>query len=129
MGAVETVKLIFSNEFKGSLNVSNGSVEIGKGALGPYNLLLGALGSCLYHTFLEIVTKKKLSFSGATLEIGGEKRELVPATLKIVNIKLLIENASNEKQFEKSAEIAAKYCSIYETISKVASISLEIVFN
>ena len=42
---------------------------------------------------------------------------------------MVIKNPSNEQQLLKSAELGAKYCSIYETISKVAKINLEVIFE
>ncbi|MFA7434817.1 MAG: OsmC family protein [Bacilli bacterium] len=129
MAAVEKVKFEFSNEYKGEVEVKNGKFPIGKGGFSPYNLLLAALGGCLYHTFIEIVEKKRLTFDSATMEIDGVKRETVPTTLESANIKFIIKNPSNEKQFAKSVELAEQYCSIHATVSKVADIKLELVFE
>lgn len=57
-----------------------------------------------------------------------KKRTEVPTTLETGLIKLIVKNPSNEEQFEKSAKLASKYCSIYETVSKVADLSLEVEF-
>lgn len=127
--AVETVKFEFSNEYKGFMEVKNGKVNIGEGGLSPYNLLLGALGGCLFHTFIEIVNKKRLTFDGVNMEISGNKRETTPTTLEKANIKFIVKNPSNEKQFEKSVKLAEEYCSIHATVSKVADISLELIFE
>jgi len=35
----------------------------------------------------------------------------------------------DEKQFLRSVDLAAKYCSVHETISKVARMSHEVKFN
>lgn len=124
MHAVEPVKLVFTNEFVGEVQVEKGTIKIGEQENGmmPYNLLLGALGSCFYSTFLDIVRKKRLTFDGATLEITGEKRTEVPTTLESVQMKMVIKNPSNQAQFDRSVELGLKYCSIHETISKVAKI-------
>jgi len=45
--------------------------------------------------------------------------------LKWVNIVIEVMNASNGKGVQKAAELTAKCCSIYETISKVADMNLE----
>jgi putative redox protein len=129
--AVEPVSLTFTNEFVGELKVAKGTVPLGDQEHGiqPYNLLLGALGSCFYSTFLDIVKKKRLTFEGATLVLSGKKREIVPTTLETVEIKMTIKNASNQPQFLRSAELGAQYCSIHETISKVAKISITVEFN
>jgi len=121
---VEPVKMTFTNEFVGEMSVESGIVRIGdqENGMRPYNLLLGALGSCFYSTFLDIVKKKRLTFDGATLEISGTKREEVPTTLNSVQIKMVIKNPSNIAQFDRSVELGTRYCSIHETISKVANI-------
>jgi len=129
MSVVEKVKLEFSPDYKGQLEVGKRIVKLGIDEMSPYNLLLGALGGCLYHTFLDIVVKKRLTFTNVKMEIDGVKRESVPTTLESVQVKFIIENASNEKQFEKSVELAEKYCSIHATISKVADINLELIFK
>ncbi len=108
---------------------SNFTVKIFKDGAKPYDMLLGALGSCFYATFMSIVEKKKLTFDEVDLDISGRKRTEVPTTLEDVNIKMVIKNPSNEQQLLKSAELGAKYCSIYETISKVAKINLEVIFE
>lgn len=95
----------------------------------PYDLLLGALGSCFYATFLSITEKKRQKFDEVNLKITGTKRTTVPTTLEYVSIDMIITNPSNEEQLRKSAELGAKYCSIHEMISKVAQIDLNIHFN
>lgn len=129
--AVEPVKMTFSDQFVGEMNVEAGPLKIGAqdGGFAPYNLLLGALGACFYSTFLDIVKKKRLTFTGSTLEITGKKREEVPATLETVHIQMVIKNPSDTKQFLRSVELGAKYCSIHETISKVATISIDVEFQ
>jgi putative redox protein len=124
MNTVEPVKMSFTNEFVGEMKVESGVVRIGdqENGMRPYNLLLGALGACFYSTFLDIVKKKRLTFEGATLEISGTKRQEVPTTLDTVLIKMVIKNPSNIAQFDRSVELGTRYCSIHETISKVASI-------
>ncbi len=54
----------FKNSFNGELIVPNGTVKIGitEKTLLPYDLLFGALASCLYSTFLDVVVKKKINF-------------------------------------------------------------------
>ncbi|HHU55404.1 MAG TPA: OsmC family peroxiredoxin [Acholeplasmataceae bacterium] len=129
--AVENIVLNFSNSFSGKMIAPNGEVNIGKEELRPYNLLLGALGSCFYATFLDIVKKKRLSFSEASITISGNKREKVPTTLETVEMDFVIKGVEKENQdkFIKSAELGAKYCSIHETISKVANIKLNVRFE
>jgi len=122
------VKLEFGNEFEGTLLAGNGTVDIGRqeGALGPYDLLLGALGACYYSTFLDIAKKMRLEFERAEIGIRGVKREEVPTTLKTVEILFTVFGAKGDKGFSRAAELAAKYCSVHETVSKVAEINLHL---
>jgi putative redox protein len=93
-------------------------------------MLFGALGSCFYSTFLSIAKKKRLSFDKAEVEVSGHKgtgKEI--NLLEKVIIKLVIWNPSNEKALKRSAELGSKFCSIHETISKVADIELIVEFQ
>ncbi|HOW37682.1 MAG TPA: OsmC family protein [Candidatus Izemoplasmatales bacterium] len=128
--ATEPVKMRFTSGFDGEMTVEAGTFHIGEQGKGlqPYNLLLGALGSCFYATFLDIVEKKRLKFDGATLDITGQKRTEVPSTLETVHIQMRIVNPSDEKQFLRSVELGAKYCSIHETVAKVATITIDVEF-
>ena len=129
--AVDAIKLDFTSEFKGTMITPKGEFEIGRyeAGLRPYHMLLGALGSCFYATFLEIIEKKRLTFEGATIEVSGTQRKEIPTTLDYVLIKMTVANASNEEQFTKSAQLGAKYCSIFDTISKVAKIEVIVEFT
>jgi putative redox protein len=97
--------------------------------MAPYHLLYGAVGSCFYATFLSIVQKKQLTFIDADLEVSGIKRDKVPATLEYLKMVLTIRGGTNHGQLKDSAELGAKYCSIHETISQVAKVELEVIFQ
>lgn len=123
------VKMNFKAKEGNLITDSNVNVKIFDEGVRPYELLLGALGSCFYATFLSIVEKKRLTYDEVKLDISGTKRTEVPQTLEEVNIKMIITNPSNEQQLLRSAELGAKYCSIYETLSKVAKMNLEVIFE
>ncbi len=125
------VRMQFKNTFEGELIAKNDTVRIGTepGSLAPYDMMLGALGACYYHTFQEIAVKMRLDYQGARLDIHGVKREEVPTTLKTVDMVFTIEGAKDEKGFARAAELAGKYCSVHETISKVAQINLDLRFE
>lgn len=130
--ALDNVKLSIDNEFVGTLESPTGTIKIGdqKEGMMPYHLLFGALASCFYSTFLVIATKKRLKFDHAELEISGRKgtgKEI--NLLEQVDINMVVTNPSNEKALQKSAELGAKFCSIHETLTKVANIDLHVTFK
>ena len=126
------IGMTFEREFSGELKAEKGRAHIGKGSdnsLKPYDLMLGALGSCYYHTFVDIADKMRLEYESARIGIHGVKREEVPTTLKTVDMEFVIHGAKDQKGFERAAELAAKYCSVHETISKVADIKIDLKFD
>lgn len=125
------VSLVFSGGFKGELIAPNGTCRIGieQDTLAPYDMLFGALASCLYSTFLDVAKKKRIGFDRVEMVVTGEKRDEIPATLKWVNVKAVVFDAEKELGLEQSFKLATEYCSIYETISKVAEMSYEIHFE
>jgi putative redox protein len=127
---IKMVELSFQQEFKGQLKADNHTINVGedKGSLAPYDMLLGALASCYYSTFLDVANKKKLTFDKAEITVTGEKREEIPTTLKWVNLDIKIHGASSQKGIVKAGEMAAKYCSIYQTIAHVADMKWGISF-
>lgn len=124
------VNLIFSNDFQGELDTARAKINIGKGEgdFKPYELLLGSLGACFYATFIGIAQKMRLVYESASIDIRGVKREDVPTTLKTVDMVFTIHGAQDQKGFERASKLAAQYCSIHETISKVAQIDLQVKF-
>lgn len=129
--AETTVNLSFENTFKGEMEASRGSLRIGQeeGAFAPYDLLLGALGACYYHTFVDIAVKMRLEYEGARFTIRGVKREEVPTTLRTVDMVFTIRGAKDQKGFARAAELAAKYCSVHATLEKVAEMRTELRFE
>lgn len=131
---VLTIRERFSGGFQGELEAPRAKAAIGsgEGRLAPYDMLLGALASCYYSTFLDIIAKKRLDLAGAEIEVNGEKRQEVPATLKWVNLRLALHGAVRspvaDAGFREAAELAGKYCSIYRTLSHVAEMKTELEF-
>ena len=128
--AIQKIEVKFNEGFKGKLITKKTTVDVGSGdrALAPYDMFLGALATCLYSTFFDVIEKKRITFDWANVIVAGEKREIIPMTLKWVNVVIEIKNASSEKGVLKATELAEKYCSVYETISKVAEMSMEVRF-
>lgn len=95
----------------------------------PYDMLFGALASCLYYTFSDVIEKKRLIVDEVEIRVTGEKREEVPTTLAWVKIQVDIKSDADVNQLEKSVDLACKYCSIHETIKQVAEITHEVRVN
>ncbi|MDO5738373.1 MAG: OsmC family protein [Eubacteriales bacterium] len=126
------VNLNFQKNFHGSFESSRGStLKLGRDAdeFLPYELLPAALGSCYFVTLEGILNKQRLAYEGANIEISGHKREQPPTTLERLRFVVSLEGTDREQaaKYQRAAELAAKYCSIYETISQVAE--MELVIN
>ena len=113
-----------------TLETDRAIVKIGgnEGELFPYDMLLGALSSCFYYTLLEILEKRNEAVPGIEIVVSGEHREKVPTTLERVNMDITVFGKVDENKFLRFVDLAAKYCSIHQTISKVATITHEIHF-
>lgn len=127
----DPVKLQFDNTFVGELTSPTSTIKLGSQEQGmkPYHLLFGALASCFYATFLSVSTKMRLTFDRAEIEVNGHKRDETPATLDHVVMDFTIYGGTDKVKLEKAAELGTKYCSIHETISKVAQMELKVTFK
>ena len=117
------MKIDFFQDEGGRAKTDSGySVNIfgGENSAKPYELLFMALGSCMYSTFEDIYEKKRLSCELVSIEISGEKRDEVPMYLSECRIMFTVKGGDNETGFRKSFDLACKYCSIYQTLAKVA---------
>ncbi len=127
----DPIILTFDPKFKGEMASPTGQIALGnqENGMKPYHLLYGALGSCFYATFLGVVDKMRLTFDEIKLEITGNKREVVPTMLDHVVMRFTVVNPSHEEKMKKAAHLGAEYCSIHETIKKVAQIDLIVEFD
>lgn len=127
----DTVKLKFDSNYVGELTSPTGSIKLGSqdNSMKPYHLLFGALASCFYATFLSVAGKMRLTFTDVEIEVSGNKRDETPATLDQVTIQMVVYNGSDETKLKKAADLGAQYCSIHETVSKVAKIELIVTFE
>ncbi len=125
------VNMEFDYEFKGVLKAKRGTVDIGivEGTIEPYDMVFGALGSCLYSTFLDIAVKKKIVYDGVRMKVSGEKRTEVPTTLKTVNVEVTVVNPEKEKGLDQAMKLATEYCSVYQTLSHVAEMTYSLEFE
>lgn len=127
----DTVKLIFDSNYVGELTSPTGTIKLGSQPNGmkPYHLLFGALASCFYATFLSVAEKMRVSFSDVEIEVSGNKRDETPATLDQVTIRMVVYNGTDHNKLKKAADLGAQYCSIHETVSKVAHMDLVVTFE
>ena len=126
-----SVRLEFTNDFVGTVHAEHGDIHINREgqAIMPYDMLLGALGSCFYSTFLDIARKMRLEYEKADIDIVGVKREETPTHLVTVDMLFTLYGAQDEKGFQRAADLAAKYCSIHETIKQVARMEHTIFYH
>lgn len=128
------VELNYKADFTGTLTTDSGEFLVGRGEdrLLPYPMLLGALGSCYYSVFLDIMEKMQLPLEGVSMTITGVNRDESPTTLQTVDIDFTIRGGAEDEKsranYEKACKLAGKYCSIHVTISKVAEIKTNVHF-
>jgi len=96
---------------------------------GPYEYLLGALSGCLFMTFKDIAAKMHVTYEHISFQTHGVKRDEVPTWLESVDIKVTVTGASDASAFTKAFEIATRYCSIYNTLAKVAKMEWTVEFS
>jgi putative redox protein len=107
---------------------SDGSVHE-LGSTGPYDYLLGALSGCLFSTFADLAAKMQVAWEHVGFEVQGIKRETSPTTLKECTITATVTGCDNQQKFLKAFETATRYCSIYQTLSKVAEMHWTVDFS
>jgi putative redox protein len=125
-----SVSMRFGTALAGDMMAEERRLAIGRssGGFAPYELLLGALGSCYYATFIGVAQKMRLKYEGVDIAIHGVKRDEIPTTLKTVDMVVTVRGAASEKGFDRASTLSAKYCSVHETIAKVAQINLTLKF-
>lgn len=121
----------FENGFQGVLKLENGTVAIGEkeGGAMPYELLFGALASCLYSTFLGIMEEHRQPIAACRFLIDGEKREQVPTTLRQVHLTVTMSGIGDEETARELFKQATERCSMFETVRQVAQMSWELHFD
>ena len=124
------IKTVYTPEVS-TLDNGRGSLRFGgePGEFYPYDLLFGALSSCFYSTLYDVLVKKKMAIPKVEIVVTGEKREEPPTTLTWVNLDITVTGDVDEKQFLRSIQLAAKYCSIHAILSKVATMTHEVRFQ
>lgn len=125
------VKLILQHEKgRGKMEVDHGpeiplAGTLDEYGVAPYQMLLGALGYCLFWTLRDVLVKQKLEFGEIEVEIRGDKKTEGIEHLDWAKVHFRIDTAaSNEPKVSKAMELAKKYCSIYYTLQHVARIDV-----
>lgn len=125
-----TERISFNDHFSGSTCSSENSIQIELGKFGakPYELAMTALVSCFYSTFMDVALKKRLEWKKVDIDINWSKDlESSPQFLKQAHLNISLEgDLTKEEKYKKSFELAAKYCSLYQTFSKVAELSWDL---
>lgn len=131
MGQQVNATLHFEQGFKGKLVLRDGEIGIGinDNEARPYDMLQGALAACLHSTFLDILEKKRLTIAFADYEVTGIKRDSVPSMLEEVTITVTLPKGEREEVLRKSMDLASQYCSVYSTLSQVATMHLVVKFK
>ena len=120
------VTLHFDQGFNGQATAERASLainEAGKGFV-PYELLYSALGSCVHATFLGIAEKMRIQFESMDYHITGVKREEIPTYLVECTLTVTVRGASDQAKFEKAFTLGTEYCSIFNTLKKVATMKV-----
>lgn len=120
------VQLHFDQGFNGSATADRSSLAINEAGNGfvPYELLYSALGSCVHATFLGIAEKMRVQFDSMDYHITGVKREEIPTFLVECTMTVTVKNASDQAKFEKAFTLGTEYCSIFNTLKKVAEMKV-----
>ena len=100
-----------------------------EGQFFPYDLLLGSLSACFHATLRDIHAKSKQEIPSMEIIVTGEKRTENPTTLEWVHMDIAVFDEVDQQKFLRFVDLAAKYCSIHETISKVAKMTHEVIFK
>lgn len=99
------------------------------GAFSAYELLLGALSHCLFSTFKSLAEKMQIEYENVELDIVGVKRDEKVALLETAKLDIKATGVNDKDKFEKAIEISSRYCSVFQTLSKVATLSWTINFS
>lgn len=124
-----TVTLSYNGHNEGTLNATE-KAPIGAVGFQPYEMVLGGLGACLNYTFQDVLDKMRTTVGSVRYEITGLKQEAIPTVLQEVIIKVTLTGVDETKKgkVEKAWLKATEYCSMYETLSRVATMKPELIF-
>lgn len=125
-----TIEINYNGKNEGILKASL-EAQVGANGFKPYEIILGGLGACLNYTFQDVLDKMRLSVDSVDYQISGEKREEVPTILKEVSVNVTVTGVEESQQgrVEKAWQKATEYCSMYETLSRIATMKPSLTFK
>lgn len=95
---------------------------------GPYEYLLGALSGCFTYTLFD-ECEGKVSFDSLDISVVGTKRDEIPSLLQETEMVLVVKGCSDERKLVECIERTKAHCSIFQTISKVCNIQVDVEFK
>ena len=92
----------------------------------PTELLLSALASCAAVDVVEILKKRKKTFTDFRVEVKGDRREDHPRAFTHIWLNFIVKsNDVKEKELQKSAAMVVdRYCSVATTINDKAALEV-----
>lgn len=122
-------RLHFDQGFVGSASGDRATLAINMEAVGfqPYELLYSALGSCVHATFLGIAEKMRVTYDSVDYHITGVKRDEIPTFLVECTMTITVNGASDQGKFDKAFDLGTQYCSVFNTLAKVAQ--MKVIIN
>lgn len=125
-----TIDITYNGKNEGTLKASL-EAPVGANGFKPYEIILGGLGACLNYTFQDVLDKMRLTVESVDYKISGEKRDEVPTILKEVTVDVIVTGVleGKESKVEKAWQKATEYCSMYETLSRIATMKPSITFK
>jgi len=127
-----TTRYIDTYEYE-SVNESGNTVKIdmydpeNKKGQSPTELLLSALAACSAVDLVEILKKRKKTFTDFKVETRGTRREEHPRAFTDITLRFIVnsDNVTKEELLKNAKLIVDKYCSVATTINGVATIDVE----
>lgn len=129
------ITIEFRDGFNGlSVNTNGKTLKVSVDDWRPYELFHTALASCMYSTFLDVINKKKLEYSKVSMTVDSTKKDQLPSSIESIDIEFKVfgtdkEDLKNVKKFEKSQSLAAKYCSMHNTLKDIVKITSTVIFD
>ncbi|MDH5379565.1 MAG: OsmC family protein [Cyclobacteriaceae bacterium] len=115
-----------------SVNESGNTVKIdmydpeNKKGQSPTELLLTALASCSAVDVVEILNKRRKTFTDFSIEAKGHRREEHPRYFERIDLifSLKSDNITEEELLKQAKMVVEKYCSVASNVNSVSEINI-----